>query len=250
MTNRTSHLHQNPHHITTIIENIRPYTTSGIVTIIPSNTSTYNQYFSLPTVLDKRDYNYISRIIVRIDTSGIYNVPVAETFQKNGVPTTVQPGYYSSVGSDPNNLQNLTATTLSTTGANANKFITTQPLQFSAGSSLIYVLGFESFGTSVIPAGTIAGDTLNVTGDLDTLVLSASLIQAGTSLGSNPITIVTLDIQSPGAAVTYSETSQIALSTLNFNTIQWSLNTAFGKPYIIQTPIVIFTQISSQKRVE
>lgn len=239
-----------------LVDNIQPYDTSGIITVIPAKEPLYNQFFLLSTVLNEKDFNYISRITVHVDTTGIWNIPVDETFENSGVQQTIRAGYYRIKSTPdgtaplPKDLAALCNLDFSTTGENAFKVRNNHTLKFASNSNLIYVLGYEDFGTNLIPILTVAGDTINETGDLETLVISSSLIQGGTTLGTNPMAIVVLDVNSPGPAVVASFNVHLPLNMFNFKNVTWTLSTAYGKPYIIQTPIVIFTQISSQQRLE
>lgn len=231
--------------MTTSVEvtNIKPYTSFGFSTIIPARTSRFLQELPQPANLDPNSYHYISKIIIRVDTSGIYNIPVDETFLLGGVSTNVTKGFYSNA-----DLVTLANLNFSPSGPNANRFSNNQTLQFSANSNLIYVLGYQAFGTSLIPVSTIAGDTVNSTGDLDFMLLQSDLVQIGSSFNNNFLTALPIEVAAPGPAETTIQSMELPLRTHNFSSIDWSIFTAFGKPYIIETPIIIFTQITSIKK--
>lgn len=232
------------------VANVQPYNTIGFSTIIPPKTAYYTQTFGQAQHFHKDESVYISRMIVRIDTTGFWNIPVTEVFQKAGVPTTIAAGNYSDT-----QLQSI-ANVVIQSGANNYLILNNQPLQFAPKSNLQYVLGYQSFGTVLIPAGTLSTDTINSTGDLDVLYIASDLVNLGTPLGTNYITAVPSNIPvsssgqtALGGAVEF-DTGLIhyPLTKRMFNSINWVLNTAKGDPYIIQTDIVIFTQISMQKK--
>jgi hypothetical protein len=227
-----------------IVENIQPYTTFTIaVNIPPLSDGTYSQRFDQPTILPATDYNFISGVSIRIDTSGIWNIPVTEVFKLGGVPTTILAGCY-----DLPELRTLCNITVPETGANAFLTQTNQTLQFAPNSALIYVLGLQDYGTNLIPTNIFSADTVNITGDLDTLYVSNNLISQSTSFGGNFIAVFPLSINKPGTVVTFSSSENIPIINPHIQEIVWSLYGANKRHYNIKTNIIITMKISSQKK--
>lgn len=232
------------------VANIQPYTSIGFSVIIPPNTSLYTQNFNQVITFPDDDYVYISRIIARIDTTGFWNIPTNESFLLNGVPTTIAAGNYSD-----SDLQTIAQVTIQQ-GPNNYLVKNNQSLQFPQPAPLQYVLGYNSFGTSLIPPNTLSTSTIASTGDLDMLFIANDIVNISSPLGTNYITAISANLPvaatggtNVGGAVEYDSGSiHYPLTKRSFNSINWLLNTAYGKPYLIQTPIVIFTQISSQKK--
>jgi hypothetical protein len=228
---------------TITVDNQRPHSSFGFQTVIPARTSTYLQLIPQPVNLDTHSNNFISTIIIRIDSAGFYNIPTDETFQLNGAPATILRGNYTNA-----ELQTIANVTFTASGANSQKYTNTQSLQFIQNSNLAYVLGYQDLGTAVIPPNTIAPGTQNLTGDLDFLLIQSDLVSTGSAFNSNFVTAVPITISAVGPAVGSIQNLSLPLRSHNFSSILWSFFTAFGKPYVIDTPIVLFTQISSQKK--
>lgn len=223
----------------TLVENIKPYRSFGFLTVIPPNTNTFTQSFPYSVNLSDSDYNYVSRMVVNFDTSGLYNVPVQEVFNLNGSPVTVDPGYYTLT-----QLQTLANVTVPLTGAFAFRTLNAQPLQFFANSKLVEIFGYQSFGTSLIPASTRSPDVFDQTSGLSILAISSTLNTTATGFGTNYLTVVPVISPSPGFVITDEKRMEVPIISNMFQTIQWILYGANGIPFVINTPITIFTEIS------
>lgn len=225
------------------VDNIKPYNSFSFLTTIPSNTAIYNQSFPYSVNLKSDDYNYVSRVVVRVDTAGIWNVPVPETVEINSIPFNVNPGNYTI-----SELESLFGVTIPIDGAFAFLAINTDTLQFSPGSNVQQILGYQSFGTNLIPVGTQATQAINQSGGLDFLSISSTLIQTGTGFGSNFLTAFPVTPQTLGVSVASIERMEVPILNNQFQSIQWFLTNASGLPYNINTPILIFTEISCIKK--
>lgn len=225
-----------------VCNNAIPEKSFGFSVNIPPNSPVFTQTFPYSANLSEDNFNYISRVTVRIDTTGIWNIPINETFKLNGVNTNIAAGNYNT-----SQLETLANVTIPVTGANAFLATNTQSLQFPLGSHLQFVLGYTSFGTNLIPASTIATSTLNQTGGYDFLAISSSLISPGGPFGSNYLVGIPINVQA-GQAVASTQNVVIPIVSTQFQSIIWSLYNAFGQPYNINSPVTIFIQIDVQKK--
>jgi hypothetical protein len=228
------------------VANIQPYSIYGIPVVIPPGQSFVVQYFNgLSIALDPNEFNYIPYVSCRVDTSGIYNMPTSETFQLNGAPVVVAPGNYTLA-----QINTITNTTTPTSGANAFKTTNAQTLQFIQNSSLAIILGYQSFGTALIPAATLSTTTVNETANNDTILVSCDLIGESNSLGANYLGVFNLSGNTSGTIffdrVFINPPTPIVKT--NFNSVRWTVQKFDGTPFICDAPIQIFYRFGSQKK--
>lgn len=228
----------------TLVENIKPYRTYSFITTIPATTPVFTQIFPYSVNFSNNDYNYVSRISIRVDTSGIYNITTTEVFQLGGVATTIDPGYYTIT-----QLQTIANVTIPVNGAGAFYVTNGSTLQFITNSQLASILGYSSFGTTLIPIGTKSTTPVDQTDGYDFLAISSSLISTSTGFGSNFLTTLPINIASPGIVVSDEKRMEVPILNNQFQSIQWYIYTGNEKPFVINTPIIIFTEISSIRKL-
>lgn len=229
------------------VNNLQPHQVIGLPFVIPAGQSSAIQTFNgLSISLKDTDYNYIPYISCRIDTSGIYNITTTEIVNINGVPTTILPGNYSLA-----NLISIFHVTIPTSGAGSLFATTTQTLQFTANSQAAFILGFTSFGTSLIGVGVTGTQQVNQTANNDTILIQCDIIGPSSALGSNYLAVFNLSNQSPNTIffdrIFITPPTPIIVS--NFSQITWTLLKFDGTPFICETPVEIFYRIGIQKKL-
>ncbi len=237
-----------------------PETIQTISVMIPPNTSTYNQSYNQNVQFPPFDcnYRYISRVVVHIDTAGLYNIITPQTFEfwHGATPSsatfvtsvTLQPGYYTLA--DFTAIFSPTYATFPISGANAFKtiFVTDYWIKFTNASAVAAIIGYPSANNTSL-YGHVSPSSIDFTYGLDTFQLFTSIVAQATVGSTCPIITCAIDTEIGKPQVFNSGYTVIPLRNVDAAAdITWSLKDPSGNPFSLSTPIFVSLQILSQKK--
>lgn len=222
------------------VYNAEPVWFTTHTTIIPPNTSNYDELFNKALIfpdLDKH-WNVIKDINVVVPITGMRNITVSETVIIAGVPTVILPGLYLIP-----DLISTFSVTIPTSGAGSYTATTTVSLDLTNAPQTANILGFPQ---SLIPASSTTVIPISLMNGFESLLVGSNLTYQSNDAGEVYLSLFHLTDSLGNKNIEGTQLVFIPVIVKNINPITWRLRRAIDRqPWTCASPITIQINIYS-----